>query len=44
MKEEMQSLFQGLGNENGSGLGEVPYIDVRKMRIDTHAILSVVRQ
>lgn len=42
MQEEMSSLFQGLGYEEGFGLGEVPPIEVRKKKINTQDILSAV--
>lgn len=42
MNEDLCSWFTGLDYEKRFGPGEVPSFEVRKRRINTHAIVSVV--
>lgn len=42
MKDKMQPWFKGFGYEDVFGPSEVPHTKVRKKKIHTHDILSVV--
>lgn len=42
MKETLHLWFQQLSYEEGFGPSEVPYSEVRKNRINTYLILSVI--
>lgn len=44
MKEDLHYLFQGLDYEERFGPGEVTLTKVRKRKIDTYDIMSVVNQ